>query len=131
MVAALKIYDEAPGSARRAAITLSLASERITARDLIRRRVEQEVAAFNARKDGLFQGLIQPSESEQMLNGFKLKKRRALDPEKQVEIAERAFANNGFILLFDDRQVDDLDEVITVTEQSSATFIKLTPLVGG
>ena len=131
MGAAVKIYDEAPGGARRPAATLRLASEQVTVRDLIRRRVEQEVAAFNARADDVFQGLIQPSGAERMLNGFKLKKRRALDPEKQVQIAEQAFANNGFILLFDDRQVDDLDETVTVTDGCSATFIKLTPLVGG
>ncbi len=131
MEAAVKIYDEAPGSARRPAATLRLASEKITARELIRRRVEQEVAEFNARQDGVYQGLVQPNESEQLLNGFKLKKRRALDPAAQVRIAEQAFQQNGFILLFDDRQVDDLDETVTVTPGSAATFIKLTPLVGG
>ena len=131
MTAALRIFDEVPGADRSAAVTLRLASERTTAREVIRRRVEQEVAAFNASKDDVFQGLIQPSESERLLNGFKLRKRRALDVEKQVEIALEAFSRNGFVLLFDDRQVEDLDEPVTVTPESSATFLRLVPLVGG
>ena len=131
MSAALRIYDEIPGTERRARVTLRLASERITAREVIRQRVEAEVAAFNATKDDVFQGLIQPSESERLLNGFKLRKRRPLDVEQQVAVALEAFEKNGFLLLFDDRQVEDLDEVVTVTPESSATFLRLVPLVGG
>ncbi len=131
MEAALPIFDETPGAERKPAVTLSLASERITARDLIRRRVEQEVAAFNAAKNDVFQGLIQPSESERLLNGYKLKKRRPLDVEEQVTVALEAFANNGFVLLFDDRQIEELDEAIVVTPESTATFLRLIPLVGG
>jgi hypothetical protein len=66
-----------------------------------------------------------------VLNGFKLKRRRRLDPENQVKAALEAFRNNGFVLLFDDRQVEDPDEWLTVTEESEATFLKLVPLVGG
>lgn len=131
MSAALRIYDEIPGTERRARVTLRLASERITAREVIRQRVEAEVAAFNATKDDVFRGLIQPSESERLLNGFKLRKRRPLDVEQQVAVALEAFEKNGFLLLFDDRQVEDLDEVVTVTPESSATFLRLVPLVGG
>ena len=131
MAAALRIYDEIPGAARRAGVILRLASERVTAREVIRRRVEEEVAAFNATKDDVFQGLVQPSESERLLNGFKLRKRRPLDVEQQVAVALEAFAKNGFVLLFDDRQLEDLDEVVIVTPESSATFLRLVPLVGG
>ncbi len=131
MSAALRIYDEIPGTERRARVTLRLASERITAREVIRQRVEAEVAAFNATKDDVFRGLIQPSESERLLNGFKLRKRRPLDVEQQVAVALEAFEKNGFLLLLDDRQVEDLDEVVTVTPESSATFLRLVPLVGG
>jgi len=131
MEAVLRIYDEAPGAGRRPAATLSLASERITARELIRRRVEEEVAAFNAAQDEIFRGLVQPSESERLLNGFRLKKRRVLDPEAQLRVALESFNKNGFVLLFDDRQIDDLDKEIVVTADSAATFLKLVPLVGG
>lgn len=131
MGAALRIYDETPGQERRPAATLQLASERLTVRELIRRRVEQEVAAYNGAKEDVFQGLVQPSKSEQLLNGFKLKKRRALDAEEQVGVALAAFEKNGFVLLFDDRQVEDLEEEIVILPDSSATFVRLVPLVGG
>ncbi len=39
--------------------------------------------------------------------------------------------HTGFILLVDDRQVDSLDQVIEVSPATTATFIKLVPLVGG
>ena len=131
MSAALQIFDKVPGAARRSVGTISLASERLTVRDLIRKRVEQEVAAFNSAEEKLYTGLVQPEESERQLNGYKLKKRRPLDVEKQIRVALEAFASNGVLLLFDDRQVEDLDEEVTVTSKSSATFLRLVPLVGG
>ena len=131
MEATLRIYDETPGTERRPAAPLQLASERVTLRELIQRRVEQEVARFNGAQDEVFQGLVQPNESERLLNGFKLKKRRALDAGKQVRVVFEAFDRNGFVVIFDDRQVDDLDEAVVVTPESSATFVRLVPLVGG
>lgn len=131
MEAVLKIYDETPGSHRSEPTTLRLASERITAGDLIRRRVTGEVEAFNASRKEVFQGLIQPTESERVLNGFKPRKARELSVDNQVTAALEGFRNNGFVLLFDDRQIEDADEWLTVAPESSAVFIKLVPLVGG
>ena len=131
MQAVLKIWDETPGQGKREAAELTLASERVTATELIRRRVEAEVEAHNAKAGDIFQGLIQPTDSERILNGFKLKKRRKLDPENQVKVALEAFRKNTFILLFDDRQIEDPDEYVVITPDSAATFLKLVPLVGG
>jgi len=131
MEAVLKIWDETPGQGKRAAAELKLASERVTAAELIRRRVEAEVEAHNAKSGEVFQGLIQPSESERVLNGYKLKKRRKLDPENQARVALEAFRKNAFILLFDDRQIEDPDEYVVITPDSEAVFLKLVPLVGG
>lgn len=131
MEAILKIYDETPGGPRAEPTELHLASERITVADLIRRRVAEEVQAYNAKRGEVFQGLVQPTESEQVLNGFKPRTQRKLSVDKQVEAALEGFRNNGFLLLFDDRQIDDPDEWLTVTPDSSAVFIKLVPLVGG
>lgn len=131
MQAVLKIVDKIPGQGDRPGPELSLASERITAAELIRRRVEAEVEAHNARAGEIFTGLVQPTEAERVLNGFRLKKGRKLNADAQVKTALAAFQRNGFVLLFDDRQVDDPDEVLTVTPNSVALFIKLVPLVGG
>lgn len=131
MEAVLKIWDETPGQGKREAAELKLASERLTAAELIRRRVEAEVEAYNAKAGEVFQGLIQPSESERVLNGYRLKKRRTLDPENQVQVALEAFAKNAFILLLDDRQIEDPDEYVVIKPDSEASFLKLVPLVGG
>jgi len=73
--------------------------------------------------------LITPGKQEQALNGPTL--RRAVDHDRQVSTALKAFEANGFILLIDDRQVEDLKEEVTITEETVVTFLKLTPLVGG
>ncbi len=111
--------------------TLALPSERITVRELIRARIDQEVQDYNSRQLEYFNGLVQPSDTELTLNGYRMKKVRALDPEKQYQQALESFEHNGFILLVDDRQVDSLDQVIQVSPATAVTFLKLVPLVGG
>jgi hypothetical protein len=78
-----------------------------------------------------FHGLVQPSDTERSLNGFKMRRRRTIDPERQFELAKRAFYSNGFILLVDDRQVDELEDEIEIRPDTTVTFLKLVPLVGG
>jgi hypothetical protein len=131
MAAVLRVFDEAPGRKRAAAITLRLATERVTVRDLIRRRVEDEVAAFNKSRADVFTGLVQPTASERLLNGYRVKKGRALDVEEQIRVAVNAFERNGFVVLLDDRQIETLDEEIVLTGDNSLTFLRLMPLVGG
>lgn len=111
--------------------TISLPAEVVTARELIRERVRQEVEEYNARRPEFFRGLVQPTDAERTLNGFKLKKLRALDWREQYDRAVEAFHRNGFILLVDDRQVEDLDALIEAKPQTNVTFLKLIPLVGG
>ena len=111
--------------------TLDLDVERVTARDLVRERVRREVEDYNARRPEFFRGLVQPSDAERTLNGFRLRRERALDWEEQFERALEAFERNGFILLVDDRQVEDLDQLIEIGPRTSVTFLKLVPLVGG
>lgn len=53
-------------------------SEQITVRELIRSRVYQEVKDFNTQQPEFFRGLIQPTETEQTLNGYKLRKPRKI-----------------------------------------------------
>ncbi len=131
MATALRIIDESPGVEKRPAATLYLASESMTARELVKRRIEQEVATYNKTQGDVFRGLVQPADAERVLNGFKLAKRRRLDPDQQFQAALDAFESNGFLLLFDDRQVESLDETVTISSTSVATFIRLVPLMGG
>jgi hypothetical protein len=134
MSTTLKIRDETTFSLGRdddRDFTLDVPEARITVLDLIRARVYWEVHEYNLDQPEYFQGLVQPSDAERSLNGFKMRRRRRIDPEKQFELAKRAFYSNGFILLVDDRQVDELEEEIDIRPETTITFLKLLPLVGG
>lgn len=133
MSATLTVRDEttfAFGGEERE-FTLDFPAARVTVRALIRARVYGEVGEYNARRPGLFRGLVQPTDAERVLNGFKVREGRRIDPEGQFEKALEAFGRNGFLLLVDDLQVDDLEETIEVGPGTTVTFLKLVPLVGG
>jgi hypothetical protein len=74
---------------------------------------------------------VQPTDAERALNGYRLRRPRALDAEEQVRAALEAFEANAFFLLFNDRQVESLDEELVLTERGVVHFVKLLPLVGG
>ena len=78
---------------------LEFLTETITVRELIRGRVYQEVQDYNRKKPEYFKGLIEPTEVEKTLNGYKLAKPREIDWKKQ---SEKAFESRGFFILVDD-----------------------------
>jgi hypothetical protein len=105
----------------------------VTLRDLIRTRVRDEVAKANAAiaQGQAFRTLVQPTEAEATLNGYRLRKGRTIDWRRQADKAEEALGRNGFFVLVDGRQVDDLEEELALTADSEIRFVRLTPLVGG
>ncbi|NRQ36727.1 hypothetical protein HII36_33555 [Nonomuraea sp. NN258] len=105
--------------------------DRITARELMRLRVREEVARYNAAPSHHFRGLVKPTDAESELNGYRMRTTRKLDWERQADAAEAAFARNGFLLLVGDRQITDLDLEIDLTLDPVVSFVKLVPLVGG
>ncbi len=133
MTIALTIQDATTATFSRPAVTLTLIcpDAPITVRELIRLRVYQEVQAYHEQKSDFFHGLVQPSEAEQTLNGYRLKLPRRIDWEEQFQRAVEAFEHNGFVLLVDRRQVESLEETLTLTPETQVTFLKLIPLVGG
>jgi len=134
MSTTLKIRDESTvglGADEDRDFTLDVMEGRITVRELIRTRVANEVRDYNLRQPEYFRGLVQPTDAERSLNGFRMRKRRRIDPEKQFELAIKAFYANGFIVLVNDRQVGELEEEIEIRPDTTVTFLKLVPLVGG
>jgi hypothetical protein len=131
MSVTLIIYDETLSGEKMPRLTLNFAVQRITVRDLIRDRVYQEVRDYNQSQPEYFRGLVQPTDSEQVLNGYKMPQRRLIDWEKQYEKALQTFQHNGFIILVNDRQVEELEEEIELTEELPISFLRLVPLVGG
>ena len=135
MSATLMIRDETATGDPVHEFPLEFQDERITVRDLIRERVYQEVSDYNfrSRREGglLFRGLVQPTDAERSLNGFKVPKNRDIDWEAQFARAVDAFTRNGFFILVDERQAEALDETIVISPSTHVSFVKLTPLVGG
>ncbi len=132
----ITINDETIAGTKSQALELDIAAGSITIRELIASRVEEEVRRYNAKKREsqelpTFHGLVQPSDSEKILNGYRIRKARMIDPAVQVQKALEAFESNGFFVLVDDRQVESLDEKIELGLQTQVSFIKLLPLVGG
>ena len=126
------IIDGAITGSRDGTWHLEIFEERLPLREVIRRRVFQEVAEHHARPRAPFRGLVPPTDDERRLNGPPAgREHRRVDPEEQFVRAVAAFARNAFIVLVDDRQVDDLDAEIELQAGTEITFLRLVPLVGG
>ena len=108
MALTLSILDQTTAGERRGAGDFQFESETVRLREIIRHRVQQEVERFNQSDVEPFRGLIQPEQTERMLNG--VRERPVLIWEKQYARAIKAFEGNGFLVLVDDRQITDLDE---------------------
>ena len=127
----ITIRDESATGKLLNEILISVENEIATIKEIIKARVEFEVVNYNSKLPEYFNGLIQPSEAEQTLNGYKLKKRRLIDAEKQVYIAYDAFQKNGYFILIDDIQAESLEQQVLINQNTMVSFVKLTPLVGG
>jgi hypothetical protein len=125
------VRDEVIPGQSSPAETLLVPQAATTARELIRSRVQQEVERHNQSLPEVFCGLVQPEESERILNGFRMKTRRPLDWKAQFKRACAGFQSNAFLLLVDGRQISELDEPIELRADSEVQFVKLVPLIGG
>jgi hypothetical protein len=99
-------------------------------REVIRSRVYQEVTEHNARQTQRRNRLDAPGMVARLLGAGRPARER-LDWEEHFTLALQAFQANRFLLLVDDRQVTDLTEVVELRHDSTITFLKLVPLVGG
>jgi hypothetical protein len=135
----ITIRDETASGKLTNELSLNVLDETITVRELIRSRVYQEVDDHNRRvreanaRSVPFNGLVTPTAAEENLNVPRVGRpaAREIDWKKQFETACDAFGRNGFFILVNDRQVEELDETITLGATSTVSFVKLTPLVGG
>ena len=127
----IQIWDETLPGKRSQAAAIDVNPGPITVRELLRTRLRREVERYNESLPDTFQGLIQPEESEQILNGFRMKVKRPLDWEAQFRQACSSFEKNGFLILVDENQVTELDAPIDLRTDSQVQFVKLVPLVGG
>ena len=146
MPALLRIRDEFFGTKAEddpEPVDLKLVSERVSPREIIRQRVFAEVAELNERRmeharrharTRSFLVDVEDHSPEARLNKILPVKRRSaalLDAEQEFAKAIEAFEKNRFVMLFDDRQVDGLEDELTVVPGSEVTFLHLMPLRGG
>ncbi|QIL40408.1 hypothetical protein G7074_14725 [Pedobacter sp. HDW13] len=112
-------------------IELQFQSSEVTVSDIISSRVKKEVENYNSKLPEYFRGLVEPTDAEKTLNGYKLKDRKLIDAEKQIYVALDAFQKNGFFVLIDNQQSESLEDKVVLHANTNISFIKLTPLVGG
>ena len=132
----LETLDQVPGAGTTPGPDLSFKAGTITARDIVRARVEIEVARYNNAAEGeapRLVGLLVPPPAERELNGSEAQQRpcRKLDTPAQIEVALEAVRRGRVVIMFNGTQVRDLDEALIVTPVSEARFLKLVPLAGG
>lgn len=115
----------------------------ITVRDLIHERVRLELARIEAQRK-VRSYTVTPTAEEQQRNaacrpsslaeamlGDESAVPDAARGQRQRRVAEQAFEQGRFYVLLDDRQAEDLDQVIDLASVRQATFLLLTPLRGG
>lgn len=130
----VNVLDETTARPRPiAALCLEFEAETVTVRELIRRRVYDEVTEYNAGAQERFRGLVIPEGMERELNSPALPRPRRVDWEQQYARAAEAFARGSILILVGDQQAESLDEPVTLRlgQPLDVTFIKLVPLVGG
>jgi len=131
MSIALALRDESTLGDTPYEVVVEFPVEKITVRELIRNRVFTEVHNYNETEPAYFRGLVAPSDAENTLNGFKLKKNRKIDWRVQYKAVLDAFEKQQYLILIDDRQAESLREEIFITTLTKISFLKLVPLVGG
>jgi hypothetical protein len=114
--------DETTSGDRDAGRGLDVPEDRLTVRELIRRRVHQDAAEHHAAGGPRHRGPVRPREAAPG---------RRTDPAARTERALRAFEGNGLLVLVGDRQITELDEEIALPPGTEITFLTLVPLVGG
>ncbi|MBK8351037.1 MAG: hypothetical protein IPL21_04885 [Saprospirales bacterium] len=112
-------------------IYLEFQKENVSVEEIITLRVLNEVNEYNKKLPAYFNGLVEPTDAEKTLNGYKIKPNKIIDSEKQVYVALNAFLKNGYFVLIDNIQAETLEQEILLTNKTTVSFVKLTPLVGG
>ena len=127
----IRLLDETTSGTAYEPPALELADSRLTLRDLIALRVRAEVRDYNNACRPRFYGLVQPTDVESLVNGPKERRFKPIDADRQVQVALEAFRKQQFFVLLKSGQVEDLDQVVSVDEGDTVSFLRLVPLVGG
>jgi hypothetical protein len=117
-------------------VLIELAQETTTVRDLIRRAVVEQINV--TRVDAarcrvmLDRQYLTPEEVRaQATTGSVRAPAAPLDESAEIDRALRAFERGTFVVFGGGRQVETLDEPVTLRVDEPVVFLRLVPLVGG
>ena len=133
----LTIKEEIFGTGRINEFPIQFSSERITLANLIQQKVVARIKEVNIDIKEKNTSNYYKTKQEQILNldavqkGFSRNHDGTIDAEKAGYEALTGFQKNGFFVIIDGRQREELEEELVLTKESEVRFIQLTPLVGG
>lgn len=131
MSTTLTIHDETTSGQKTRIIALDWSATRMTVREIIRARIDQEVQDYNQHQPEHFRGLVAPIESDPTPHGYKLRQHRQIDGQQQFQRVLEAFDHKGFQVMVGDQIAQSLDQEFEVRADTDVGFVKLTPLVAG
>jgi len=139
-----KIVNGDPDLVGLGSVPFELESAEISVEDLIRRVVREQVdiliqrkiSEAEARRALARQYLSQSEVDAQARKGSVWSQRKVpripqISVESETHKAIQAFKDGVYVILVNGRQVDSLDETLTLHEANSVAFVRLMPLAGG
>jgi hypothetical protein len=136
----VEVRGRVPGGDRLPSVLVDLACERVTARELIRAAVAEQIRCWRAdrwqcRRMLDRQYLTEDEARAQAVTGVvRLPADRTVpEPEVEVEVdrAWRAFERGAFAIFVNGDQVQELEESLTLRLGEPVVFVRLVALVGG
>ncbi len=98
-------------------------------RDIIRARIDTEVAAYNQAPGIVYVGMVQPEDAIRHSDGFRMRTPRPLDGDQLFTAVEEAVSAGVVHFLADERALDDLDAVIDPGTTELITTVMQRPIV--
>jgi hypothetical protein len=102
---------------------------RMPLRDLVRRRVHEEVATYNADPGPIYRGLVAPADAVRYSDGFRMRIPRPLDADRFVTAVEEAVAAGLVRFRVGDTETADLDAEVATAEHDEVTTVLERPIV--
>ena len=120
--------DEGLGS-----VFLNPVEQRLTATDLIRLAVSEQIRELTARRQFSMSETVRALRRQYQTPGSasSIPEGSSVDPEREVERALAAFTAGTCLFFIDGEQVRDLDQHVPVGIDTKVQFLRLVPLVGG
>ena len=117
----IAFFDETTAGVRSEGPTVQFEFPKITVRTLIESRIQSEV---DRRSQDI------PIQ-KRIVNPVKKPLSIKVNFETQIKAACEAFDHGQLIVLLPGRQVQALDETLTLEDGDEVTFLRLVPLIGG